>query len=412
MPGDPKFLRESASILEEIEEQLEGILKKKRQEVEQELEQKIQEEQKEAQKKINEIEKNLSEEKRTLVGYRAFLSDFDSQKANLKNQIKSHLEKAEQFQEAISSLTGKTLDELKKVSDLHRNLEELNKEAIGKIISLKKELEEKYGVETRVPERSEEEDVDFDLESELSKLKKIKELLGAEEIPEKLKEPGPENGQEQLAEEEDFGQTIPEEPEVPQEAEDVQEPVSLPEEETEEESAPEAQRMIEGTFQDAFDILEKHRKSIASEENGEVVCYKYEGRVILDGETIMSEINNNIEEAKKHYIKLSQTASLKEQFFIKQDIIRFQEILRKLMLNSLKMCEKGQCSLPKFTSDLMNVDVLKDILEKVSMENWSNEEEFKSFVKFFNALKNAYSAKITPPREYLTSLIEELGIEE
>jgi len=116
-----------------------------------------------------------------------------------------------------------------------------------------------------------------------------------------------------------------------------------------------------------------------------------------------------LEEAKKLYLKLSQTESPKEQFFIKQEIINQQEILRKYILRNLKMCEREGAVLPEFTTAILNLDSLKDILEKLSMENWSNPGDFNSFRTLIESLKDAYYAKITPPVYYLKSLIEELG---
>ena len=122
----------------------------------------------------------------------------------------------------------------------------------------------------------------------------------------------------------------------------------------------------------------------------------------------MASIDESLEEAKRLYLKLSQTESPKEQFFIKQEIINYQEMLRKFLLRYVKMCEKEGASLPQFTTEILNLEILKDILEKLSMENWSNPTDFNSFRTLVESLKDAYYAKITPPALYLRSLIEEL----
>jgi hypothetical protein len=124
---------------------------------------------------------------------------------------------------------------------------------------------------------------------------------------------------------------------------------------------------------------------------------------------MVASIDEALEEAKRLYQKLAHTESPKEQFFIKQDIINHQELLRKYILRNLKMCEKEGATLPEFTCDILNVDMLKGLLEKLSMENWSNPADFNSFRSTIEALKDAYYAKITPPVYYLRSLIEELG---
>jgi len=133
--------------------------------------------------------------------------------------------------------------------------------------------------------------------------------------------------------------------------------------------------------------------------------------MILDGESFVSNLNRDLDEAKKLFTRLTQAESPKDQFFIKQEIIRYQKSLRKIILGSVRLCEKETCSLPKYTLDILNMDVLKDILEKVSMENWSSQDDFHSFDELTKKIKNAYYERITPWAAYLKSVIEELGIE-
>lgn len=175
---------------------------------------------------------------------------------------------------------------------------------------------------------------------------------------------------------------------------------------------PEAERIEtkEISFQEVFDELERHRKSIDVEGNGEISYFEKEDKIILDGEFFVTKLDEYVEEAKKLYIKLSQTESPKEQFFVKQEILYYQEFLRKLILSSVQMLEKESCSFPEYTNDILNEDVLKDILERVSMGNWSNEEDYASFDIFVQEFKNKYSVRITPPDKYLSSILEELSM--
>ena len=74
------------------------------------------------------------------------------------------------------------------------------------------------------------------------------------------------------------------------------------------------------------------------------------------------------------------------------------------------MCEKDNCSLPTYTTEILNLDVLKNVLEKVSMQNWSNQDDFASFDNFAKELKDNFYTRITPPAEYLQSIMKELEI--
>jgi hypothetical protein len=415
MQKNKEILKDPSPIIEDIENQLENIFNKKKQEIEEELEGKIQQEKKEAEKKLHQIEMDLKDEKEALVNYRTTLAEFENNKADTKSQIKEHIDKAVQSLTEIETLTAQTLEELKKVGELNQKLEEFHHATEEKTAILKKDLEEKFGIVAEDLEIKELEDVD--LKRELAKLKKIKELLGPKETP----EPVTRRTREKRKAEEEI-----EESEVSKENElhvekpkmDEAEESSLSEENEAKDKEPsakgESEKSIlrgETDFQDAFETLAKFRKSERAKNDGEVSYFQNNDKMILDGESFVSNLNRDLDEAKKLFTRLTQAESPKDQFFIKQEIIRHQKSLRKIILGSVRLCEKETCSFPEYTSDILNMDVLKDILEKVSMENWSSQDDFHSFDEFTKKIKNAYYERITPWAVYLKSVIEELGIE-
>ncbi|MBN2244764.1 MAG: hypothetical protein JW755_02860, partial [Candidatus Aminicenantes bacterium] len=156
------------------------------------------------------------------------------------------------------------------------------------------------------------------------------------------------------------------------------------------------------------EFLKRYRKTEKMEENDSLSFYEKDGKIILDGESIILGLNSKVKEAKELYGRLMEIESPKEQFFLKQDIIRRQDALRKLLLSGIRLSEKDSGSLPEYTSKILNLDVMKTILERVSMENWSNQEDFKSFELYIKELNDAYYNKITPQDKYLESLSEEL----
>ena len=412
-----------STILDEIEQQLEHALAKKKEDVEKELEERIRKEKEEAQKKIQDIDKEIAKEKQTLIDFKTLLAEFETNRRDLKKQIKEHIEKAIRFQTEIESLTGQTLEELKKVSELNQKLEELQHDTGERVSALKKDLEEKFGIVAEVPAGEEAEETEINLDRELAKLKKIKELLdnsGAVEelvIEEVPQEPMEQEVVEEPVEEKPEEEAVPEEEEKKEEPEiEVLEPggpppAEGPEEVTEEPEEPETEpEQGEASFQVAFDKLEQYRKGSTNENDAEVSYFENKEKIVLDGEYIISTLNNHFEEAKKLYIKLSQTESPKDQFFIKQEIIKHQEALRKVMLRSIRLCEQENCSLPGYTAEILSLDVLKNVLEKVSMQNWSNQDDFSSFDNFSKELKDSFYSKITPPAAYLQSIMKELDI--
>jgi len=161
---------------------------------------------------------------------------------------------------------------------------------------------------------------------------------------------------------------------------------------------------------DALDILERYKKA-EPEEEAEVVYYENGDKKILDSECIVSAVCGRLEEAEKLYKKLSKTESPIDQFFVKQEIIRSQEALRGVILAGTRMLEKESCTLPEFTIGVVNMDVLKEILEKLSMQNWSKKTDFSLFNEYAAKLKKDFYARISILVDYLKSLIDELGLE-
>jgi translation initiation factor 2 beta subunit (eIF-2beta)/eIF-5 len=450
MVNDNNFIKESASIIEEIEAQLQNVLSKKKEAVEQELQEKIRAEQEEAQKRISQIENELEGNKEALENYKNVLTQFESDKEGVKNEIKAHLNVAIQLQTDIEKMTGQTLQELKTVGDLTKKLEEINHEASTKVNVLKTELEEKYGIVTQVPESIGADEVDFDLENELTKLERIKELLGSPDVTMKdyaedmkpvgkePKEGVPAEEEKTEEEEEDKTEEIKDEADLKDKDTEGEEPTAEAEageaeaeadeksgdkekaEEKAEEKADDeevgegkdtdakTETKADESFKTAFEALDKYRKSEDVEGNGYMMFYENKGKIVLDGESFVAYLNNNLEDVKKLYNKLQETESPKEQFFIKQEIIKKQDVLRKYMLSFIGKGELEVSNLPQFTKDILNMDVLKNILEKVSMENWSNQEDFTSFDTLTNELKESFYEKITPPDKYLESIKDEL----
>jgi len=347
--------KKSSSVFEEIEEQLEQALAKKKEDIEKELEERIRQEKEETQRRIEGLDKELKQERGALIDIQSQLDEFENQKAELKKQIREHIDKAIKLQTEIETMTGQTLEELKTVSSLNQKLEELQQETGEKVSSLKKSLEEKFGIVADVPEEKEFDETELNLDHELAKLKKIMELLNSngpveevvpEEQPEEMQ---PEEISEKV-EEVPEAEPQPEEKAAPVEPEGLQPVEEMEAEPEEKEEAPEE----EASFQASFDKLEEFRKGSTNENDAELSYFENNERIVLDGEFLVASLNNCFEEAKKLYIRLSQTESPKDQFFIKQEIIKQQEGLRKVMLRSIRMCEKDNCCARKTIVRFLN----------------------------------------------------------
>lgn len=405
-------------LLEEVEKRLNELMKQKKEAIERELEERIKREKEEAEKRLRQIEEEFQKGKELIEDYHQILADFEAERQRLQQEIKSRFERIIKHQTEIEKLASQTLEEIKEVDSLNKELETLEKRSGEKIAFIRQQIEEKYGLVTEIPVIPAEAEFKLDLEKELRRLRKIKELLSeevslAEETislaPEaaKVEEKVIREVEEKLEEEPPF---VEKEIELPQsELEAVTKEMSTEEvgqpEEEEVQSQPE--EMVE-TFQEVYERLEGFRR-VHSEGNGEITYFEKGESRIIDAEALVAAMNEAIEASKRLYQKLAQTDSPKDHFFIKQEIINQQEILRKHLLHVIKLCEKEGYLLPAFTERVINVNLLRDLLERLSIENWSDETDFQSITEFIESLKENFYRLITPPVSYLKALLMELG---
>lgn len=441
------MLDESEQIINEIEDNLEKVLQKRKEEVERELQLKVRREKEEAERKKSLIEEEFEKERGTIKEFRSAISELETAPKTLQDRIRDHLERGMRYQQDIQKLTALTLEELRKVGALSAQLSELRQTSEKKVAEIRTKLKERFGITMEAPaavplpapppvfERREESAMASDLDQELTKLKKIKELLETDSVGSDRPVSQPAPVREAFAE----PPAVPEEPEfVPPER---FEPLSFETEQPRDEfkmteinqfiddfmksespSRPEATfsepikireeerkpGLDDLSFQAVFETLEKYRKSEPLDFNGEISYFQNGEHLILDGESLIRAMGQVLESVQKQTQKLSQTESPKDQFFLKQELINHQESLRKILLRWVRMCEKDGGTLPRTTNEIISLPVLKDILEKLNMDNWSNPEDVRSFESLTVRLKDAFYRKIAPPADYLRSIIEEL----
>lgn len=164
------------------------------------------------------------------------------------------------------------------------------------------------------------------------------------------------------------------------------------------------------SFQAVFEMLEQFRKTESLDDSNEISYFQKSGRTILDGESILRSMGQISENAKKISGRLAQAESAKDQFFLKQELVNQQEILRKIVLRGVRMCENESAVLPAFTADAMNVPVLRTMLDHLTQGNWSNVDNLAAFDAQLAKLKETFYRMITPPAHYLRSILDELNV--
>jgi|GEM_PF-598160 len=160
-----------------------------------------------------------------------------------------------------------------------------------------------------------------------------------------------------------------------------------------------------------LESLERFRK-IEPVVNGTGIEYfESDGVKVLDGEALVGTMTKVGDSARDLHAQLGGTESLKDLFLIKQEILNEQEVLRKVFFRVIKFCEKEGGSLPSYVREILNADILKDSLERLTMGNWSNDADFGYFMEEMAGLRNAFLAVTAGRGEYVRSILEQLGVE-
>ena len=418
MEHDPNIFRDSSHVIQEVEDQLERILQNKFRDVDAELVERINREKEAARQRKEEIEREFAKEKTALTDYRVVIRDFEEQRAGLLNEARDRFQKVLKFQAEIEKLAKSTVDEIKRVNEIQERLEDLRTKTSERAAFLKNDLKERFGIVAEVMEE-EPKPLGLDLDEELEKLRKIKDLLAIESAAANLGRLGGEVARREdlavmdavadsagveIPELQDLiaGPTAPDNPETPTEeappVETALEPAPEP--------VPDACEM--DSEEDLVAFLENCRRTEPANGSSEIHYFQKDKVIIADPEKILAAVDRTLEEAQRLSLKLGQTESPKDQFFIKQELINWQEGLRALFLRVIKMCEKSSWSLPRHTLEVVNPQILRRLLERLSMENWSNLEEFASFSAAMSEIKKAFQAKVAPRRAYLLSLKREI----
>ncbi len=422
MDHDPNIFRDSSQVIQEVEDQLERILQKKFRDVDSELVERINREKEAARKRKEDIEREFDKEKSALSEYRIMVRDFEEQRAGLLNEARDRMQKVLKFQAEIESLAKSTVDEIKRVNEIQQRLEALRTRTSERAAFLKNDLQERFGIVAEVMEE-EPKPLSLDLDEELEKLRKIKDLLAIESAAASLGRLGGEPaGRDDLAVMDaaanKTGVEIPAIQELiagPAAAEPAAAPEHTPAPAPEPTPAPAPRPLPEAagpmTEEEAVARVESYRRTEPANGSGEIHYFQKDGIAVADPEKLLAAVDRTLDEGQRLSVRLGQTESPKDQFFIKQELINWQEGLRALFLRVIKMCEKSSWTLPAYTAGVLDPQVLRHLLERLSMENWSNLEEFASFAAAVAEIRAAFRARIEPRLPYLLALIGEIEAE-
>jgi len=393
-------------IIRQVEEQLGAILSHRTEEIEHELEERINREKEAARLKKEEIEKEFKAEREALSEFRSLVRNAEEERKYLLEEVRERFKKILHYQAEIEDLAKSTGEEIKKLGELQRSLEEIRGKTAEKAALLKKELRDKFGIVTEILE--EEEPSGINLDRELERLKRIKEVLAAEfGVPVSPDQaPGPAEEEAASSELQDLeipeiGELIAEEKPVSPVTGEITEAGAGPSRDKKEASEEDLVADIEA-------FLNSYRKSEPVDGSGEMFYYQKDREVVIDGEELFKTAETITVEASQLKSRLEEVDSPKEQFFIKQELINRQEMLRGVILRVVRMCEKSGWKLPAFTADLLNIEFLRGMLERLSIENWSNPPEFLNFERKLADALALFKKRLESRFAYLKSIQEAL----
>lgn len=171
--------KSASSFIDEIEAKMKDALDKKKKELEHELEERIRREKEEAHKKFIQLESELNGNKEGLVQYKNILAQLKADKEGIRAEIRDRFNRAALIQKEIAEKAGQSLEELSAANELLKGLDEIRQNTLSDVASLSSELKDKYGIETQNIEIIGHNEIEFDIESMLTRLQKIRDLLAS-----------------------------------------------------------------------------------------------------------------------------------------------------------------------------------------------------------------------------------------
>jgi hypothetical protein len=438
---------EQAAFLDDIEKRVSEIFSAQKTEVEQSLVAKINREKEEAQKRIDAVNREFVQVRSLLDQHKAAMAELQTTELHLRGEIRGHFERAVNYQKMMENAAALAGDELEKIGGLNRELEQVRVRAESEYTSLKDQMGGYAGLVAQIPAPSLRAENEVDWMSEIGKLRQVRDLMAslrqaglsdeggtpssmteeetsapaaetAEELAASLGLIGPE--EDSLHDDAEFALNVPAWTSKPDggngqpsvspslygvnEEEAALSPAETPAEavETEAPDAPSAEDAA------ALESLARYRKTEPVTNGIELGFYVAGTGTFLDAVSFMTAIQSVVESAHQQHSQLTKTTSVKDLFLLKQEILNQQEILRKVFFRVVRFCDKESGRLPESLAEVISSRGMKDIIERLTMANWSDPSDFKPFLNELNSLKRAFEARTAALPSYLQSVLDEV----
>lgn len=400
------------SIIQEIEAQLESYLRRQREEIEKALDEKIQKERELARQQLSEIEEKVKKEWDELEEYARIWGKLEEEGNQLLGQINDCLQRIINRQVEIERLARDTSEDIRHLNELQQRLEEVRKRSQEQADLVSRRLEEKFGLKAELSDENQEISGFMDLTPELEKLKKIKELLTLEQ---KTESEDLEQGPEIRSTGETETTPSPDENKAENSLEDTitrEIKKGLMERMGAvsglQEISQEQKKEVLPSERSDREMLETYYQRVQANGSGEIGYYRKEGKVIIEVGELLDKLKLVSEDAKKLLYKLALIRNKKEEFFLKQEVIRSQEGLRRYLQRLLLLVEKEGFRFPAFTQDIVNRQTLEELIELLKVQNWGTMQDIDSFESRVLSVLAAFRNRTSPESIYYAALKKEL----
>ena len=432
----PEHSTEPTALLDDIEKRISEIFSAQKNEVEQGLIEKIIHEKEEALRKIETVNRDFAQVRGFLEAHKSVMAELLRAEENIRGQIRGHLDRAVNYQKMMENAAGLAGDELEKIAGLNQNIEKIRLRAEDEYKNIKKNLAGYAGIAAQIPTPAEIADSDVAWNEELLKLKKVRELLSTlrqvefAPAPETVTpEPPavPETFESPVSVEDDgvrddteFADSDPAWSDIPSgPAGNVLVLPSLAEEPYEEAAALPAEPQPAVAPAAAAPAPDAHRESILAAlaryrktepvNNGiELGFFAAEAGTVLDAESFMIAVGKIVESAGQLHSQLDKTGSVKDLFLLKQEILNQQEVLRKVFFRVVRFCDKENGKLPETFAEVISAQGMKDIIERLTMANWSDPSDFRPFLRELMAMKRAFEVRMVASGNYVKTVLDQV----
>ena len=446
------------AVLDDLERRVKEIFSAQKTEVEQSLVERINREKEEAQKRIEAVNQEFTQVRRFLEDHKTAMAELQSTEEHLRGEIRGHFDRAVNYQKMMEHAAALAGGELEKIGVLNGEIEKIRVRAESEYANLKTRLAGFSGIVDQIPAPKIGTEGDVDWTEEISKLRRVRDLLAT------LRQAGPAAGESAEAV---FGADGEPEPSPPaaeaaeelaaslglidadddgvhddlafvdRTASEDQAPAPAPaaepvapaveEAETIASVAPAAEPAPEDLAEEpapasdgcqfaappsnttaALESLARYRKTEPVNNGIEVSFYASEQGAFLDADSFMAAIGKILEAAGQLHVQLTQTASVKDLFLLKQEILNQQEVMRKLFFRVVRFVDKEGGHLPSSLDELIASRSLKDIIERLTMANWSDPSDFKPFLNELKSMERAFEVRTGSKANYLESVLDEV----